>query len=186
MRRLIVQNRHAELDQPRLGGGALLDKNMPWPRDPKDNPMLMLASVPARFLPDFEFAPDDIYCSFFAAFDLNDYDHLVWMADSYKHHEHGSCIIIHKKSVSERNEGPDILKGTKLITLDEKLDEETNWVQDEIIVPGMRYLFELSGYAIEDAFPGNRGIWRDGVGYFFISDRLNLSDNAGFILLQDT
>jgi len=186
MRRLVIQDQYAELGEPRFGGGTLLDKIIPWPRDPKGNPMLMLASTPAQFLPNFKSAPNDIYCSFFAAFDSDDYDHLVWMADSYKHHENGSRIIIHKKSASERNEGPDNLKCAKLITLDEKLDEETNWVQDEIIIPGMRYLFELSGYAIEDAFPGNRGIWRDGVGYFFISIEPNVSDNAGFILLQDT
>ena len=186
MRKLIILDQLAFNSDPHCGGSILLPENIKWPRDPKNNPMILIASFPAKLLTFYKNIPCNIFCSFFVSYDPKDYDRLIWMADTYSNHRDGSRLIVHELSNSPRMESLSIINPARTISIEEDIETDTEWVQDEITIDNMEYLFELSGYDIEDAFPGNRGIWRDGVGYFFASTNLGISDDAGYVLLQDT
>lgn len=162
------------LDQPHAGGGCLLPKNFPWPKDKNGVSLLHLLTIPVNWLIESQGG----WLSVFTPFDSQD-PYLHW-EDLTAEGENQSVVLFHDNDGESRDEFSRPISPARNIFINNINEDDSArnfgskvygtpaWLQDVEKIVGHDCLFAINGDDFDVAFNEEPGIFSDGVVYVFL------------------
>jgi RHS repeat-associated protein len=190
--------------QPRIGGEALLPDAIAWPHNPKSEHLVLVASLPSRFLnKELGYSlPDDTFVSIFTTYNKNDYfldvityagteEELTNLRAGY------TRVLVHVEG-NARNESEYLVPAHHIELSPLDATEEAHYTgskfaghpgllqQEEFPVPELTYVLQLYSSDFPEDFEDIFYL-TDAVGYLFLKPQATPEDSeAGLFFVQAT
>ncbi len=181
IKRIVFTTDPVSLDQAHAGGGCLLPKDFPWPKDERGESLLHILTIPVDWLVESQSG----WLSVFTPFNMQD-PYLHW-EELTAEGKNQSVVIFHDNSGESRDGYVKCISPARNIFIDcvNEADSAKNfsskiygipaWLQDAEAIADHKCLFAVNGDDIDVAFSEEPGIFSDGVVYVFLRDGFQLS-----------
>jgi len=188
--KLQITKKIASLHEARVGGKSSLPKEVSLPKTTlKEEGVInkaptLLFTIPINQLKNLNYLDKykDYYCSVFFDCDMENHEYISIMQDFYKDDYIATIVIIHPQEVNDRDDA--CFEPAYLMNIANMDKEEPEWIQDEIIWNGYRYICELDTLEIDKLDLSINLTFDSAKGYLFIKDDWTPNQNCGAFLLQ--